>query len=256
MKVLIIEDEQLASDKLESLLRKMNQGIEVIGKLRTVKQTVEFLTEMDHPELIISDIKLLDGISFEVFSQVEYKNPIIFTTAYDQYAIKAFEVNSIDYLLKPIQSDKLALAFEKLAAFRNSEVNDSLNVPDYSKILELVKSGNKEYKSRFMIKVGQKITAVPTEQISFFYSQNKLTYLVTKEGRKYPMDQTLETIDPLLDPKRFTRANRQYIVSFESIHEIHPYFKGRVKLELKPNAEHEIIISSDKTPSFKKWLDQ
>lgn len=254
MNVLIIEDEQLAAEKLESLLKKMSKEINVIGKLRSVSTAIEWLNTNEHPDLLISDIKLLDGISFEIFSKIDFRKPVIFTTAYDQYAIKAFEVNSIDYLLKPIQADKLEAAFQKLKIFHGKQNDESL--PDYKKLMEVMQSGNKQYKSRFMIKVGQKILAVPVEKIAYFFSQNKLSYIVTKEGKKYPLDDPLETIDPLLDPQHFIRANRQYIISFESIKEIHPYFKGRVKLELIPQNEHEIVISSDRTPDFKRWLDQ
>lgn len=254
MNVLIIEDEQLAAEKLESLLKKMNKGINVIGKLRSVAAAVEWLSANDHPDLLISDIKLLDGISFEIFSKIAYKKPVIFTTAYDQYAIKAFDVNSIDYLLKPIQMEKLESAFEKFEAFHSDQ--KAAPAPDYGKIMEMMQAGNKQYKSRFMIKVGQKILAVPVEKIAYFFSQNKLSYVVTKDGKKYPLDDPLETIDPLLDPQNFIRANRQFIIGFDSIKEIHPYFKGRVKVDLTPVNEHEIVISSDKTPEFKKWLDQ
>ncbi|MEL6560856.1 MAG: LytTR family DNA-binding domain-containing protein [Bacteroidota bacterium] len=254
MNVLIIEDEQLAAEKLESLIKKIDKEISVIGKLRSVSAAVEWLSSNEHPDLLISDIKLLDGISFEIFSQIDYKKPVIFTTAYDQYAIKAFEVNSIDYLLKPIQKEKLEAAFQKLDVFHGNKENQA--APDYHKLLEMMQAGTKQYKSRFMIKVGQKILAVPVEKIAYFYSQNKLSYVVTKDAKKYPLDDPLETIDPLLDPQNFIRANRQYIIGFDSIKEIHPYFKGRVKLELTPENEHEIVISSDKTPEFKRWLDQ
>lgn len=254
MNVLIIEDEQLAAEKLESLINKIDNDINVVGKLRSVSAAVEWLSSNEHPDLLISDIKLLDGISFEIFSQIEYQKPVIFTTAYDQYAIKAFEVNSIDYLLKPIQKEKLEAAFQKLEIFQNNREQHAK--PDYNKLIEMMQAGNKQYKSRFMIKVGQKILAVPVEKIAYFYSQNKLSYVVTKEGKKYPLDDPLETIDPLLNPQNFIRANRQYIIGFDSIKEIHPYFKGRVMVELIPENEHEIVISSDKTPEFKRWLDQ
>ncbi|MGB3467612.1 MAG: LytTR family DNA-binding domain-containing protein [Cyclobacteriaceae bacterium] len=254
MDILIIEDEQLAADKLESLLKKMGREITVVGKLRSVESGVEWLTNNEHPDLLISDIRLLDGVSFEIFSQIDYKKPVIFTTADDQYAIQAFEVNSIDYLLKPVKAESLEAAFEKLDTFLGSP--ETQKMPDYQQLLQLMMEGQKSYKSRFMIRVGQKIMAVPVEKIAYFYSQNKLSYAVTFDGKKYPLDETLETISPQLDPQKFIRANRQYIISFESISEIHPYFKGRVKLELAPENEHEIVISSDKTPEFKKWLDQ
>lgn len=254
MKVLIIEDEHLAAEKLESLLRKLDRNITVTGKLRSVESAVEWLESNEHPDLLISDIQLLDGVSFEIFTKVEFKNPVIFTTAYDQYAIRAFEVNSIDYLLKPIKLENLQAAFNKLDSYAIN--SGPAQGTDFQQLLELMQSGNKKYKSRFMIRVGQKIMAIPVEKIAYFYSQNKLSYAVTDDGKKYPLDDTLETISPQLDPANFIRANRQYIISFGAISEIHPYFKGRVKLELNPASEHEIVISSDKTPEFKKWLDQ
>jgi len=243
MNVLIIEDEQLAAEKLESLLKKMDASISVIGKLRSISSAVDILVKGSRK-----------NDWFMIFTQVEFHKPVIFTTAFDQYAIKAFEVNSVDYLLKPIQLEKLQEAFEKLKTYRSADQGE--NKTDFESLMQMIQSGNKSFKSRFMIKVGQKILAVPVEKIAFFYSQNKMSYLVTKEGKKYPLDDPLETIDPLLDPQNFIRANRQYIVGFDAIKEIHPYFKGRVKIELDPGGDHEIVISSDKTPEFKKWLDQ
>ena len=254
MDVLLIEDEHLAADKLEALLKRMDDTIHILGKLRSIESAVEWLGANPSPDLIISDIKLLDGLSFEIFKQVTFHNPVIFTTAYDQYAIKAFEVNSVDYLLKPVQMESLKSAFEKLKNFRSSDTPGENT--DFTSLMEMIQSGNKTYKSRFMIRVGQKILAVPVEEVAYFFSQNKMTYLVTLAGKKYPLDHPLETIDPQLDPTDFIRANRQYIISFKAIKEIHPYFKGRVKLELSPESEHDIVISSDKTPEFKKWLDQ
>jgi DNA-binding LytR/AlgR family response regulator len=176
--------------------------------------------------------------------------PVIFTTAFDQYAIRAFEVNSIDYLLKPVQKDKLKAALAKL------QLPKDLPLPDYNEVLNFIKSNKTSYKSRFMVRLGQRIVAVPSEKIAYFYSENKLTYIVTLDGKKFPLDQPLDELMDLLDPKRFFRANRQFIVAFDSIAEIHPYFKGRIKILLQPKAEEEIVISSDRTPEFKKWIDQ
>ena len=204
------------------------------------------------PDLVISDIRLLDGLSFDLFRSLELDVPVIFTTAYDQYAIKAFEVNSIDYLLKPILKEKLVVAIEK---FKERKANNKFPA-DFESLYDLIQNQKKSYKSRFLIKSGVKIVAVPIEKVAYFYSQNKLTYLVTKNNKKFPLDQTLEVLEEQLDPDVFMRANRQFIVSFGSISEIHPYFKGRLKLELEPASELEIVISADKTPDFKGWLDQ
>jgi len=250
MKVLILEDETLAADKLESTLLELQPDWQVVSRIKSIASAVEWLESNPHPDLIISDIRLLDGLCFEIFSKIKIEKPVIFTTAYDQYAIRAFEVNSIDYLLKPVQKEKLQAALTKL------QVPKEPPFPDYNEVLNLIKSNNQSYKSRFMVRLGQRIVAIPSEKIAYFYSENKLTYIVTLEGKKFPMDQPLDELIDLLEPKRFFRANRQFIVAFDSIAEIHPYFKGRIKIVLQPKSEEEVVISSDRTPEFKKWIDQ
>lgn len=249
MKVLILEDETLAADKIQSMLLEIQPGCQIVSRLKSISSAVEWLQGNPHPDLIISDIRLLDGLCFEIFSQVKVEKPVIFTTAYDQYAIRAFEVNSIDYLLKPVQKEKLESALAKLQTRESA-------VPDYSEVLNFIKSNKTAYKSRFMVRLGQRIVAVPSEKIGYFYSENKLTYIVTMDNKKLPIDQPLDELIDLLDPKRFFRANRQFIVAFDSIAEIHPYFKGRIKIVLQPRSDDEVVISSDRTPEFKKWIDQ
>jgi DNA-binding LytR/AlgR family response regulator len=252
MKVLILEDETLASERVVKLLRAIDGDIEICGEIKSIAQGVKWFEENEDPDLIISDIRLLDGLSFELFKQTQTEVPVIFTTAYDQYAIKAFEVNSVDYLLKPIQQDKLEEAINK------HKVRKAENKfpADFEGLYDLIQNQKRTYKSRFLIKLGQKIVAVPVEKIAYFFSQNKMTYLVTWDNRKIPMDQTLETLEGQLDPKVFHRANRQFMVSFDSIREIHPYFKGRLKIDLNPPSALDIVISAEKTPEFKDWLDQ
>ncbi|HNP18745.1 MAG TPA: LytTR family DNA-binding domain-containing protein [Fulvivirga sp.] len=250
MKVLILEDETLAGQKVQNLLNEIDSTLVVLDVLKSVESAKEWFDNNEQPDLVISDIRLLDGLSFELFETIEYPNPVIFTTAYDQYAIKAFEVNSVDYLLKPIQKEKLANALTKV---KNKTETATIQ---YQDIINIMKSQQVEYKSRFMIKAGHKILAIPIEKIAYFYSLNKLTYIISADNKKYPCDQTLEVIDQQLDPKLFFRANRKYIVKFEAISEIHPYFKGRIKINLTPEAEDDIVISSERTPDFKKWLDQ
>lgn len=251
MNVLILEDETLASQKIENLLKEIDDTLNVVGILKSVEAAKEWFASNDSPELVISDIRLLDGLSFELFESISYRNPVIFTTAYDQYAIKAFEVNSIDYLLKPIQKEKMISALSKLNKGDDSEMHPA----PYQEIMEMIRTSKEDYKTRFMIKAGQKILAVPVEKIAYFYSLNKLTYIVTMDGKKYPCDQTLEVIEHQVDSKLYFRANRKFIVKFESISEIHPYFKGRLKINLMPEAEDDIVISAERTPAFKKWLD-
>jgi two-component system, LytTR family, response regulator LytT len=253
MKVLILEDESLASEKLENTLLELDPSTEIVSKIQSVAAAIQWLQNNPHPDLIVSDIRLLDGLSFEVFQQIKTDKPIIFTTAYDQYAIKAFEVNSIDYLLKPVQKEKLKASLDKL---RNLSLQKQSTAIDYNEVLKLIKSAQAEYKSRFMVKLGQKIIAIPAEKIAYFYSENKLTYIVTKDAKKLPLDQPLEELMDVLDPRIFFRINRQFIVTFDSIAEIHPYFKGRIKLTLSPKSDDEVVISSERTPEFKKWIDQ
>ena len=253
MKVLILEDEALAAEKLENTLLEIDPSTTIVAKLPSVESAVQWLQNNPHPDLIVSDIRLLDGLSFEIFKQVKTDKPVIFTTAYDQYAIKAFEVNSIDYLLKPVQKEKLEASLSKLKNLSVQKTNTSI---DYTEVLKLIQGSRTEYKSRFMVKLGQKIIAVPADKIAYFYSENKLTFIITKDGKKLPLDQPLEELMELLDPRIFFRINRQFIVTFDAIAEIHPYFKGRIKLTLNPKADDEVVISSERTPEFKKWIDQ
>lgn len=253
MKVVVFEDEKLASDRLIQLLKSLKPEAEVLAAMKSIEAAVLWLQNNEHPDLIISDIQLLDGSSFEIFDQVEIKTPVIFTTAYDEYAIKAFEVNSIDYILKPIQKEKLSNALDKYDNNSAASSNTHINMDE---IRAVISGASKEYKSRFLVKLGQRIRAVPIEKIAYFFSQDKLSYLVTFEGQKLPIDQTLEELESLLDPKHFYRVNRKFFVHFDSVTDIHPYFKGRVKLGLSPTIEEDIVVSSEKTPAFKKWLDQ
>lgn len=251
MKVLLIEDETLAAERLQQLLTGIDPAVELVGHLKSIATSVAWLNEHAHPDLILADIRLLDGLCFEIFQQVPVRAPVIFTTAYDQYAIKAFEVNSIDYLLKPVQEDKLRKALGKVAL----KVDQSVEI-DYAALASHLRGTQKKYKSRFMVRFGQKILAITVDKIAYFYSEHKLTFLVTHDHKRYPLDQPLDDLVDVLDPHVFFRANRQCIVTFSSIVEIHPYFKGRVKLQLNPATAEEVIISSERSPEFKSWIDQ
>lgn len=251
MNVLLLEDETLAAERLQSLLAAIDDSFVFVGHLKSIEAAVQWLTKNPHPDLILADIRLLDGLCFEVFQQVPVTAPVIFTTAYDQYAIKAFEVNSVDYLLKPVQEDKLRKALSKI-----NVKPVSTPVVDYSEIIRQMQAAQKQYKMRFMVRVGQKILAVPVEKIAYFYSENKLSFVVTQDQKRYPIDQPLDELVDVLDPHIFFRANRQFIVTFGSIAEIHTYFKGRIKLQLTPATTEEVIISSERSPEFKKWIDR
>ncbi|GHE55042.1 MULTISPECIES: LytTR family DNA-binding domain-containing protein [Roseivirga] len=252
MRVVVFEDEKLASERLIELIQELKPQAEVVASLKSVEAALLWLDNNPEPDLLVSDIQLLDGSSFEIFEQKPIKCPVIFTTAYNEYAIKAFEVNSVDYLLKPIQKEKLANALLKLEERQAEAVVSPL---DIDQIRQVIQGTSVEYKSRFLVKFGQRIKAIPVEQIAYFFSQDKLTYLVTFEGKKLPLDQPLEELEGLINPKNYFRVNRKYIVHFDAVSDIHPYFKGRVKLQLEPDAQDDIVISSEKTPLFKQWLD-
>ena len=249
MKVLILEDENLAAETMARMLTEADKDIEIVGSLRSVESATEWLTKNPHPDLIVSDVQLLDGLCFEIFNRVKIDKPVIFTTAFDQYAIRAFEVHSIDYRLKPVQQSKLEQRLKKLKSRSQQPVK-------FEEVLSYLRSQQPEFKSRFMVRIGQRILAIPVENIAYFSSESKLTYIVTSDNKRYPFDLPLDEVDQQLDPKIFFRINRQYIVRFSAIAEIHPYFKGRIKLKLNPNQPDEIVVSSERTPEFKKWLDR
>lgn len=251
MNVLLIEDEPLAAERLEKLLHEIRPQLKVAEVLQSVKQAVLWLDSHPMPDLIFSDIRLRDGLSFAIFRRVEINCPVIFTTAYDQYAIEAFEVNSIDYLLKPVTRKALENSFRKVQQMQSAfDKNARQNIRQAAQ--QLGQQGG--YKSRFLVKVGQRIRAVKTEEIAYFFSEDKVSFLQTHAAQKFPVDYTLDAVAEMLDPQLFFRANRQFLVHIEAVHEVHPYFKGRVKLSLQPDPETDVVVSSEKTPAFKVWL--
>ncbi len=254
MKILIIEDEQLAADKLVSLLLKIKDDNEVLAVLESVDESIEWLESHEEPDIILSDIHLSDGLVFSLFSRYQPKCPVIFTTAYDKYALQAFEVNSIDYLLKPIEESKLIQAFQKYDQLKNSSQENLTEL--YQKFQTMLSSQNKKYKARFLCKLGNRIKSIPTEKVAYFYSQDKITFLVNLDNQRFPINNTLDEIDQMLNPDTFFRVNRKFITHFDAINEIHPYFKGRLKLKLSPHIEEDIVVSTEKSPIFKAWLDR
>ncbi len=254
MKVLIIEDEPLAAEKLGKLLHEYSNAIQVLATLASVETAVEWLSENPLPDLILSDIHLADGLCFDIFKKVEVKCPVIFCTAYEEYALKAFQYHSIDYLLKPVKFDALAQSLRKLKEMQGL----AKQVPEtkLDDIISIIRNREGNYKSRFMVKLGTKIKAIKTEDIAYFYSRDKLNLLVTRDGHNYPVDYSLEDLIQMLNPTHFFHVNRNLIIHIDAAKEIHPYFKGRIKLVLEPKLDEEVIISSQRTPLFKTWLDQ
>ncbi len=254
MKVLIIEDEYPAAERLEKLLHKLAQPVTVVDRLDSVQGTVEWLQQHPAPDLILSDIQLSDGLSFEIFEKVLVKSPIIFTTSYDEYAIKAFKVKSIDYLLKPIKFEELQSALEKLQQLK-SEFSEIENAHKIDQLLDSLQHTGKPFKKRFLVKKGEQLIPIHEEQIAYFYTENELVYLFTPPGKKYVIDYTLEQLDTLLDPAKFFRINRQFILHLSSIQEIHTYFNNRLKLFIQPTSAEDVIVSKGKAKAFKEWLE-
>lgn len=250
MNILIIEDEKLAAEKLESMLLETDPEIRILAKLGSIKESVKWLLQ-NQADLIFLDIQLSDGSSFSIFEQIDVSTPIIFTTAYDQYAIKAFEVNSIAYLLKPIRKSELS---ESLQKFRNLKTAFSI---DFDVIMAQIQGRQPEFKKRFLIQIGEKIKKVEVTETAYFYVLDKSTYLRTFQGSNYPVDYTLDKLETMITPASFFRINRKYLVNMDAISNMVAYSRGRVKLELKPKADDEFdtIVSIDRSAGFKKWLN-
>ena len=253
MKVLIVEDEQPAAEKLQKMLLD-HGGIEILASLTSVESTVAWLDSHAAPDLLFLDIHLADGLSFEIFDKTEVRSPVIFCTAYDQYALKAFQFHSIDYLLKPLKYERLAVSLAKMADIRKS-FTSAVDAQQIAALKSLMKD-EASYKSRFMVKNGNKIKTIKTTDIAYFFSHNKLNLLVTNEDEHFPVDYTLIELSTMLDPKYFFQINRKFIIHIDAARVIHPFFKGRLKLELQPPVDEEVIVSSQTAPDFKAWLDQ
>lgn len=249
MKTIIIEDENLTALRLEGMLKKCDPNIRVLAMLPSVAEAVQWLRQNDSPDLVFMDIHLEDDLCFKIFELAPLTSPVIFTTAYDEYMIKAFKVNSIDYLLKPVNLVELMAALDKYKALK-----EQFSKPDFNTLLQYIGQRAPEYKTRFMITVGTKIRSIETTEIAYFYSDEKITFLVTREGQHLPIDFSLDKLVTLLDPKLFFRASRQFLVGFSSIQSVLTHFKGKLKLELTPKARHEVFVSGDRMTDFKEWL--
>lgn len=252
MKILIIEDEAPAAKRLEKMLNEVVPGCTILDSIVSVSSAVKWLQANPQPDVIISDIQLADGLSFEIFKAVPTLCPIIFTTAYDQYAIEAFKVNSIDYLLKPVKQDDLASAIKKLKQLNNSTQQQPLDINKLLKALVPAQASN--YKSRFAVKFGEHLRTIETKDVAYFYTEDKINFLTTKEGRRYTIDYNLDSLETMLDPAIFFRINRQYIICIHAISEMFSYSKSRVLIKLNPAAKHETIVSTERSGDFKLWL--
>lgn len=253
MKVLIIEDEPQAAQRLETLLRSAAPGIEILSILDSVKSSVAWLKSNQRPTLIFMDIQLADGLSFEIFEKTEVLAPVIFTTAFDEYALKAFKVNSIDYILKPFDKEELQQALKK---FNHLTPNSSSPAGMMEGIEYAMQMLTKKYKQRFVLKVGEHLKSVEVSEVLFFFSLEKTTFCQTRDGRKHILDFTLDQLEGLLDPQRFFRINRKYIVAVDSLHDMVNYTNSRLRLVLKTSDDKDVIVARERVQEFKEWLDR
>lgn len=251
MKVLIIEDELYTANGLVNMLHSIDNTIEVLNIIGSVEESIEYLSEKPCVDLIFMDIQLSDGISFEIFSDIKVEYPVIFTTSYDEYAIKAFQVNSVDYLLKPVDVNDLKKSIEKYHKhFAGKALNQQID-----QMIQQMTFVKKEYKSRLLIKNAKGLHSLPVNEIAYFYIDNQMVFVKTHENRNYLLDKTLDELEKQLDPKKFFRLNRQFIASIESIGNIYNFFNNTLKIELNPIINREIVVSRYNTKDFKEWLE-
>ncbi len=262
MNVLIVEDEELAVRKLRKLVAEVDPGLAEQGVTRSIEDTVSWLQDNPAPDLIFMDIELADGQSFEIFDQVDVRSRVIFTTSYDEYALQAFKVNSIDYLLKPIQKEDLQRSLKKLRDLApttdltaSAPAVQSINI---EKLLRELQAGNnpagKEHRKRFLVKQGQKLLSVEVGDILYFYTDERFSFFRTRAGQKFLVDYTLDELADSLDPVQFFRVNRGLILTHGAVEQIQPYFGNRLALTLKPAFDKEALVSREKVSDFKNWM--
>jgi len=257
---LIVEDEPLAARRLADLLARQPEPVQVLGTAESVAQAVQLLARTQ-PDVLFLDIHLADGLSFELFEQAEVRCPVIFTTAYDQYALQAFKVNSVDYLLKPIDEEELTAALVKLRArlpaAPAAPTFDPTLLARLAQQLQQAAPPASSYKTQFVVRVGEHLKVVPVEQIAYFFSLEKATFLQTKESRKFVVDYTMDQLEGLLDPRQFFRLNRAYLIQQTAIHDIIHYTNSRLQTILRPTPPDDpVLVSREKVSVFKQWLDR
>ncbi|MBK9291373.1 MAG: response regulator transcription factor [Bacteroidetes bacterium] len=249
IRALIIEDEPLAAQRLEAMLMQLKPDIRIQGTIDSVAGAIEWFRQHQAPDLIFLDIQLGDGISFDIFRQVQPESFIIFTTAYDEYALRAFELNSIEYLLKPIQPQRLEAALAKFDKIRKP------GTINFDLLLEQMQLRQRAYKERFLVNVGDKIKSIGIDQASYFYALEKNVFMCTSDGMSYPLDLSLDQLENVLNPRQFFRINRQYIIAFGAIGRLHLMPKSRIAISLQPPTPELQWVSSARTAEFRKWLD-
>lgn len=255
MNIFIVEDEELAVKKLQKTLQAIADDLVVVGTADSIEASVEWLRSNARPDLILMDIELADGQSFEIFNRIDVMSPVIFTTSYDEFALKAFKVNSVDYLLKPIQKDELEAAITKFKSLRHVYAGQQQDRTQITAIVkELQQTLQKEHRKRFLVKHMQKLVSVDVNNIAYFYSDERLSFFKTFDDKKYVIDYTIDEIEGMVDPDQFFRINRAFLVSVKSVDQINDYFGNRLKLGLKPVIDKEALVSREKVTEFKTWM--
>ncbi len=251
LKILILEDEEPAANRLLKMIKEAEPEIELLDSIVSVSSAINWFRKHEEPDLVFSDIQLADGSSFEIFKEIKLKCPVIFITAYDQYAIDAFKLNSIDYLLKPIKKEELVAAINKFKTLRSGAANLPM---DITKLLKAYTTQANAHKSRFIVRYGEHIKTIQVEEIAYFNTEDKVNFLTTFDGRRYVIDFNLDSLESMLEPRLFFRINRQFIVCINAITEMFTYTKSRVLIKLKPACKHETIVSTERAADFKVWL--
>ncbi|PSL29004.1 LytR/AlgR family response regulator transcription factor [Chitinophaga ginsengisoli] len=251
IKAIIIEDEPFTANRLKRLIEEVQGDVEIVTVLQTVKESLDWLAVNNEPDLYFMDIQLSDGLSFDIFSGFNISKPIIFTTAYDEYAIKAFRVNGIDYLLKPIVKEELEKAFKKFQRY-----NPQPFLPNLQEILKNIANHQTVYKTNVLVEWRDQLQSIPLTEVAYFWLSQKTTHLVGFKKEAHIVNATLDSLENEVEPTKFFRINRQFLISRASIQQINLYFGNRLKLSLKPASQEEVIVSRDRVPDFKLWLDR
>ena len=256
LRVILVEDEPFAQQELKRLLKASGHEIHIIDCIDSVEDAVTWFESNTHPDLVFMDIQLTDGLSFQIFEKTTINAPVIFTTAFDEYAIQAFKVNSIDYLLKPVEPEALENAILKFQSLRNSSSETASNISE-TQLLKLLEATTRKgtYKSRFIAKIGDQIKYVDSHEIAYFHAEDNVVFMVTKAGKRYIVEYTLNELFDFLNPKKFYRLNRSYFACIDAISGIHKFFNSRLKIELTPSVEEDILVSRVKVSEFLEWIE-
>jgi two-component system, LytTR family, response regulator LytT len=252
MQILIVEDEEQALKRLQKIITEVVPDTILIGNTASVEETLNWFEHNSMPDLIFMDIQLADGNSFQLFTKIKISCPVIFTTAYENYALQAFKVNSVDYLLKPIDKNDVKRAIDKLRLLQNSKSF----VVDYAEILKTIQPPSKKYKDRFIIKLGDTIKSLSTVDIAYFYTENKSNFVCVNEGKRFPIDFNLDQIEQMLNPKNFFRINRQFIIGHHAIEEMKAHTRSRIIVKLTPPSKLDTVVAIDRAQDFRNWLSE